>query len=173
VQLHGVQDGVHRRTQVAVAAADLVELLDIDRRQLPRVHGCGGVQALEADLVAYALERQLAGGGALQKDHGEALPEGGELVALAGAAPALLINAASRAAIGQAQQLVEQVQQLVAALDHPACSTAPAAAGGAARAPDDEAAAVIRRPSDSSARRRAGANAVTSIWTAPSSSSRS
>ncbi len=44
--------------------------------------------------------------------------QGGELIALTGGAPALFIYAASRAAVGQAQELVEQVQQLVAALDH-------------------------------------------------------
>ena len=113
-----VQDGVHRRAQVAVAAADLVELLLVDRRQLTGLDRGRGVQPLEADLAADAVQRQLAGRGALEQDHRELPAERGELVALAGGLAALLVDAAPRAPIAEAQQLVELVQQLVAALDH-------------------------------------------------------
>ena len=113
-----VEDSVHRGAQVAVAAADLVELLLVDRRQLTRLDRGRGVQPLEADLASDALQGQLAGRGALQQDHRELPAEGGELVALAGGLAALLLDAAAGAAIAETQQLVELVQQLVTALDH-------------------------------------------------------
>jgi hypothetical protein len=117
-QRHGVQDGVDRGAQVAVAAAQLVELLLVDRRQRPRCDGGRGMQPLEADLAADALHGQLAGRGALQQDPRELAAQGGELVALTSGPAALFVDTAPCASIAEAQQLVELVQQLVAALDH-------------------------------------------------------
>jgi hypothetical protein len=76
------------------------------------------VQALEPDLAADALDRQLAGRGAFEQDPRELMSERGELVALAHGLAALLVDAAPRATVAEAQQLVELVQQLVTALDH-------------------------------------------------------
>ena len=109
---------MHRGAQVAVAAADLVELLLVDRRQLTGLDRGRGVQPLEADLVADAVHRQLAGRGAFEQDQRELAAQRGELVALAGGLAALLVDAAPSTPVAQAQQLVELIQQLVAALDH-------------------------------------------------------
>ena len=117
-QLDRVEDGVHRRAQVAVAAPDLVELLQIDRRKLLGRDAGRGLQALKADLGACALDRQLAGRGAFEQDDRQAPSEERELVALARGAATLLFDAPARASVGEAQQLVEEVKQLVAALDH-------------------------------------------------------
>ena len=54
----------------------------------------------------------------IEQDDRQASPEERELVALARGAATLLLNASARAAVGQAQQLVEEIEQLVAALDH-------------------------------------------------------
>ena len=109
---------MHRSAQVAVAAEDLIKLLLVDRRELLRFSRGRGVQALKANLAAHPLERHLAGGDALEQDHRELLAECGELIALAGGLSALVIHASAGAAIGQAQQLVKEVQQLIATLDH-------------------------------------------------------
>jgi len=117
-QLDGVEDGVHRGAQVAVAAADLVELLQIDRRKVLGRNAGRGLQALEADLGACSFDRQLAGRGAFEQDHRQAPSEECELVALAGGPSTLLLDTPTRASVGQAQELVEEIQQLVAAFDH-------------------------------------------------------
>ena len=85
---------------MAVAAAQLLELLLVDRRQLTGLDRSRDVQALEADLVADTFHRQLAGRGALQQDPGELVAKGGELVALAGSLAALVIDTPSCAPIG-------------------------------------------------------------------------
>jgi len=66
----------------------------------------------------HALERQFAGGRALQQGHGQAPSQECELVALAGGAPTLLCDATAGTSVGDAQQLVREIQQFVAALDY-------------------------------------------------------
>lgn len=60
-QRHDVEDGVHPAAQMAVAAVKLVQLLLLERRQLPGLERGRGPQPLKADLVANTRERQLAG----------------------------------------------------------------------------------------------------------------
>lgn len=79
-----VEDRVHRAAQVAVAAEQLIELLLVDRRELIRGDGGCGLETLEADLVADAVERHLAGRDALEQDHRELTAQRCELIALAG-----------------------------------------------------------------------------------------
>jgi hypothetical protein len=57
--------------------------------------------------VLHARQRYLTGRGALEQDPRQPSAERGELVALAGGAPALLVDAPLGAAAREAQQLVE------------------------------------------------------------------